>query len=181
MESSGIKLESDFLIRIRHFVSDELRYPVLRVLLSPTMIFDKTSVIPRNYIDFGECIEIEEEFHLKLEVGFDTNTLSNAYMSISSILKTQGIDVTGETKTGNGLIKEEKVEQEISKDHLFSIEGEDEEKNIEEVKKSKIDELLGSEKTTKIIEKQDNQTESKSSEEEEEDEDEYLKKLEGRA
>lgn len=38
LSKSNIVLEKDFLLRIRHFLSSKVRYPVLRLMLSPTMV-----------------------------------------------------------------------------------------------------------------------------------------------
>lgn len=168
IEGVGLKLENDFLIRIRHFFSDEVRYPVLRLLLSPLMLFDKTTVIPRTFIDFGENIEVNEEFHLKIETSQDETVLSNAFMSVSSILKAQSKGTeTATSKISDALIKVDKSD--VSNDNLFSIGGEEE---IEE-KQAKI------EKVSKLVETEPKR--SQNSEEEEDDDDEYLKSLENRA
>jgi hypothetical protein len=38
LSKSNIILEKDFLLRIRHFLSSKVRYPVLRLMVSPTMV-----------------------------------------------------------------------------------------------------------------------------------------------
>lgn len=38
MTKANIILESDFLLRIRHFLSSKVRYSVLRLMISPTMV-----------------------------------------------------------------------------------------------------------------------------------------------
>lgn len=184
-EDSAIKLESDFLIRVRHFVSDELRYPVLRVLLSPVMLFDKTTIVPRVYIDFGECMEINEEFHLKIEVAFDETVLSNSFMNISSILKAQGISMTGETVPVDGLIHQE--ERQGENEHLFSIDGDESgEDKSELIKVAKIEKLIAlnvSEKEaseTNLVEVKNTKNVEQLEGEEDDDDDDYLKSLENR-
>lgn len=137
----GLRLENDFLLRVRHFVSDEVRYPVLRVLLTPLMFFQRHTVIPRAYLDFGENVEVGEEFHLQLEVDFDAAVLSNCFMNVSSILKAQNIQVEGEAReSAEATIKVEPPADEHA-DHLFSIGDEEpEEKEIE--KKAQIEKMM---------------------------------------
>ena len=185
LEDSAIKLESDFLIRVRHFVSDELRYPVLRVLLSPVMLFDKTTIIPRVYVDFGECMEINEEFHLKIEVAFDETVLSNSFMNISSILKAQGISMTGETLPVDGFIHQE--ERQGENEHLFSIDGDESgEDKSELIKVAKIEKLIAlsvSEKEaseTNLVEVKNNKNVEQLEGDEIDEDDDYLKSLENR-
>lgn len=38
MSKSNLVLETDFLLRIRHFLSSKVRYSVLRLMISPSMI-----------------------------------------------------------------------------------------------------------------------------------------------
>lgn len=170
MEGRGLKLENDFLIRVRHFFSDEVRYPVLRLLLSPLMLFDKSTVIPRAFIDFGENVEVNEEFHLRIDVSQDETVLSNAYMSVSSILKAQSLGRnSGASQVSDALIKVDSGE--AANESLFSIGGEEE---IEE-KQAKI------EKVSKLVETEPKAAIEDAKEAEEEDDDEYLKSLENRA
>lgn len=58
--SEPLLLQEDFLIRIRHFVSAEIRYPVGRVMLSPLMLFERLEKIPGKFIDFGDCVSVKE-------------------------------------------------------------------------------------------------------------------------
>lgn len=185
LESLGLKFETDFLIRVRHFVSDEIRYPLFRVLLTPVMFFDRVSIIPRNYIDFGECVEIGEEFHLKLEVGFDETILSNSYMNVSSIMKAQGINVAGEKVIESGLVLHTEKEDDEKQQH-FSIDVDDDEENdsSEVEKQSKIEKLIEKVVIQKELKNEENlqKTALKNDDREEElsDEDDYLKNLEKR-
>jgi hypothetical protein len=182
----GLKLENDFLLRIRHFVSDEVRYPVLRVLLTPLMFFDRTSVVPRVYLDFGENIQVNEEFHLRLDVEFDPTVLSNCYMSVSSILKAQHVHTEGQSlePMESGMKVPAAIGEES--EHLFSIGEEEEMEQKEKVEKEKIEKIIA------LVRKEPKKEEGKppaidQNDEEfidasdEDDDEEYLKNLEERA
>lgn len=67
----GVQIEDDILIRIRHFLSSDIRYSVLRIMLSPLMIFNNFYKVPAFFIDFSENVVInEEEFFVELEMEF---------------------------------------------------------------------------------------------------------------
>lgn len=73
-------LEEDFLLRIRHFMSQDYRYSIGRIMISPLMIFQSPTKISGKFFDFGECVaQNEEEFFLEFEVEILKARLSKSY------------------------------------------------------------------------------------------------------
>lgn len=80
-------LEEDFLLRIQHFLSQEIRYSVLRVMLSPIMATKETFEIASDSIDFGETVEPSSDFKLTLFFEPVLDRLSNCFLGIDSLLQ----------------------------------------------------------------------------------------------
>jgi hypothetical protein len=135
-DKGPLELEDDFLIRVRHFMSSEIRYPILRVFLSPALVFSGATKIPATFIDFGDGIEVSENFFVEIEVDVAKERLSNCYLKVSAVLKNskhaggrnfEGVSGVNDELT-YGLIgetKHAKSEQPKNED-MFSI-GDDEE------------------------------------------------------
>ena len=84
----GIQIEDDILIRVRHYLSTDIRYPVLRLMLSPLMIFTNFYKVPASFIDFSENVVVDtENFYIELEMEFKTQEASSAYMNLEAISK----------------------------------------------------------------------------------------------
>ncbi len=69
-------------------MSSEIRYSVLRMMLSPLMIFEGKYKIQAKFIDLGDCVIIDDEkFFLEISLEFQRNKVSSAYLNIESVMK----------------------------------------------------------------------------------------------
>jgi len=146
-DKGQLELEDDFLIRVRHFMSSEIRYPILRVFLSPVLVFCGSTKVPAAFIDFGDGIEVSENFFVEIEVDVAKERLSNCYLKVNAVLKNSK-HAGGRTQEGTvhlndeltyGLIGESKNPQSTqpNNEDLFSI-GDDEEETRPQEKEEKV-------------------------------------------
>lgn len=184
----GVQVEDDILIRIRHFLSSDIRYPVLRLMLSPLMIFTNFYKVQANFIDFSENVVVDQDnFFIELEMEFKMQEVSSAFMDLEAISKNNRFfgnlhsnesfdDIKKQTETVIYTIVDENEEHE------------DEHKNeaLENQHKEKIDKLLqnfdGIEK--EVFENNEEEHESEieeAAEEQSEEDDDYFTKLESQA
>lgn len=140
-------------------MSSEIRYPVLRVFLSPALVFSGATKIPAAFIDLGDGIEVSDNFFVEIEVDVAKERLSNCYLKVSAVLKNSkhaggrnhegAVGVNDELTYGLiGEAKNAKSEQ-LKNEDMFSI-GDDEEEakpqekeeNLVVEDKKKIEQLI---------------------------------------
>lgn len=66
----SIPLDGDLLLRIRNYVSDQIRYPVLRLMANSTFFLNKPVRFLKRDIDFGETATVPDDFYMDLFVDF---------------------------------------------------------------------------------------------------------------
>lgn len=184
----GIQLEDDILIRIRHYLSQDIRYPVLRLMLSPLMIFTNFYKVQASFIDFSENVVVDQEsFFIELEMEFKTQEVSSAYMNLEAISKNNRFFGT----VHSGELTEETRKNAEAMIYTIVDENDDQEaelkvESLENQHKEKIDKLLENfEKVdTEPIEKIDETEQYEIVEdvhEVSEEDDDYFTKLESQA
>lgn len=57
-------VDGDILLRVRHFVSSEVRYPVLRVMLNTCMIVERSTRFHSSELDLGDNIFASKDFFI---------------------------------------------------------------------------------------------------------------------
>jgi hypothetical protein len=153
-----LELEDDFLIRIRHFLSSEIRYPVLRVFLSPVLVFNGYTKIPSSFIDFGDGVDVSESFFVQIEVETVKERLSNCFLNVDAVMKNNkyngskhsesGTNRNDEMIDGKIFIENQREESVEANQDVFSIGDDDDnailkdEENLKNDDKMKIDHLI---------------------------------------
>ena len=166
-DEDGIIIEEDFLIRMRHFMSSEIRYSVFRIMLSPLMIFTNFHKIPINFIDFGESVQIPKNFYIELELDFIKNKVSNSFLNIEAVLKKDKYFAKNfDHYSQNPSMLKNK--------NIYTIIDEDEEKEVE--KEVKIENNLKNDQIDKLLDE-----DSESDTDEDSEDEDYFKKLEEQA
>lgn len=61
-------VEGDFLLRFRHYLSSEVRYPIGRIMLHSCMVHDQTIRVHKKELDLGESIEVYNDFFIDIIV-----------------------------------------------------------------------------------------------------------------
>ena len=148
-------------------MSSEIRYSVFRIMLSPLMIFTNFYKIPLEFIDFGDCVEIPQNFFIELELDFVKNKVSNSFLSIEALLKKDKYFAKKfHFFSPNSTFNNDK--------NIYTIVDEDDEKNgndqvIEKNENQKIEALLN------------NSNDDESDEFDDSEDEDYFKKLEEKA
>jgi hypothetical protein len=61
-------VEGDFLLRFRHYLSSEVRYPIGRIMLHSCMVHDQMIRVHKRELDLGESVEVYSDFFIDIIV-----------------------------------------------------------------------------------------------------------------